>query len=356
MLCVNKLIWTISRPAPSVKVYDSRLRMNRIDILVCVGLPLLLSPVYAVTSFGRYTITEDFGPWALFSVSLDTWILQNLPITLITIISITYSYRSFRNFYRSRRSKRILDIEPNHLFQHRALSDIQVVRYCSATLVSILGMTFGVIWLNMDWIYWAINDPDKVQWYSQLVLLNNWQYRDQVYQQTRTEMENDNPMFSTLLKGTVFYFSIPSSGIQIFLWFGLGAEARKSYFHWLSSLVELITRTRAYIWLEALFVKIRWRIRPHQMDPENFTPFQLDDVRLEELSTTTIWSDSDTTLESVLPPYPIARLSRPYMSKNSRRVNAQTVSIRIPPPSVLRKESVQRQHARGRNSQLQSIL
>ncbi|KAG8770226.1 hypothetical protein FRC15_004185 [Serendipita sp. 397] len=45
MLCVNKLIWTISRPAPSVKVYDSRLRMNRIDILVCVGLPLLLSPM-----------------------------------------------------------------------------------------------------------------------------------------------------------------------------------------------------------------------------------------------------------------------------------------------------------------------
>ncbi|KAG8769748.1 hypothetical protein FRC15_004387 [Serendipita sp. 397] len=74
ILCVNKFIWTISKPAPSVRVYDGRKRTNVIDAFICVVLPLLFYPFGKLlfANGGPLATLIIYGPQSISSLLQDT--------------------------------------------------------------------------------------------------------------------------------------------------------------------------------------------------------------------------------------------------------------------------------------------
>ncbi|KAG8819152.1 hypothetical protein FRC17_010585 [Serendipita sp. 399] len=247
-------------------------------------------------------------------------------MTVITSVSITYNCCSVRNFYNSRRAKQLPTNDANYRNLRRELPDSQVIKYCSLSIISILGMIFGFIWFNIPWIDWALNDPEDQKWYSVVAGWSNWQYRMNVYRQTRKELQAETKV--PVLTG--FVFSIPAIGIHLFISFGLGSEARKTYLNWLQSLAGLIIRVYSRLGVSSF--RRKWGVASRGNDPENFTPFQLDDIRLEELTAT--WSASGGRPESMPPPYPTTHSPIQDPPKSLSTFNDLT-----PPTRVHRKDS-----------------
>ncbi|KAG9052823.1 hypothetical protein FS842_009179, partial [Serendipita sp. 407] len=99
ILCLTKFIWIISRPAPTIKLYDGRRRMNLIDGFLCIGVPLLMLPIDHFRSLGRYLIIEDLGPRIYIVLSVDSFLIDLVPTSLASVLSVGYSCMSCYNFW-----------------------------------------------------------------------------------------------------------------------------------------------------------------------------------------------------------------------------------------------------------------
>ncbi|KAG8840984.1 hypothetical protein FRB91_005474, partial [Serendipita sp. 411] len=91
VFCFAKFTWIITRPAASRKVIDKRLRHNYIDAFLCIGVPLLWSPLLIATTRGRYMIVEDLGPFHIDRPSVEGFLINTTPLALTTMASVYFN-------------------------------------------------------------------------------------------------------------------------------------------------------------------------------------------------------------------------------------------------------------------------
>ncbi|KAG8753106.1 hypothetical protein FRC14_006424 [Serendipita sp. 396] len=311
-VCLSKFIWIISRPAPSIKVYDTRRRTNRMDAFICFGVPLLLAPLFFLASKGRYIIIEDFGPWFGVTFSVTAFFVSTVPLMVTSVISITFSCLSCYNFWRARQSGPAL----NETLIHQR---------------PIIGITYGLIWMLLPWFLADFQPEDgKRPWYAVVGIQANFYHYKETYKLSRGSLDQFQPW--TVRNITGFAFTIPIAGIQIFICFGINPESKRIYTRWWCDSVYYIKDSRVYGWGE-MFVRNAIRFRRPQVDHNNFTPFLVHDIVMEDLLSTP--KDKKDCLyrtpirRSPLPSPP------PYMSPTPHGAK----SVPTFPPGLLRQGS-----------------
>ncbi|KAG8839199.1 a-factor receptor [Serendipita sp. 411] len=311
ILCMNKFIWTISRPAPSIKVYDGRRRANLLDFFLCVGVPFLLLPVSFFIGPVRYSIIEDIGPWYDHSLSVDTFIIFVVPIIVISMICIVYSCLACYNFWHSRHEQLSANDDTTVRHQRRALSTSQRWRYTLISLVTISGVTFGAIWVCLPYIQFTMDAQGHDPCYKVIGLIENKDKFKQVKTLTRDTLERSRIIQNI----TGFVYTVPCIGISLFLCYGIVPELRKNYVEWIRVLriENLWTVVRAYA------KRLGWRREGTGMDPYVHSPFQTDDIVLEDISTPQKPVEDEIAKGLPMPPPPTAPPPTPSSSSGQSR-------------------------------------
>ncbi|KAG8858993.1 hypothetical protein FRB91_008959, partial [Serendipita sp. 411] len=271
ILCLTKFIWIISRPAPTIKLYDGWRRMNLIDGFLCIGVPLLMLPIDHFRSLGRYLIIEDLGPRIYIVLSVDSFLIDLVPTSLASVLSVGYSCMSCYNFWRSTPGYPGPDSHVELQHQHRILSTSQRLKYSSLLYIRI-----------------GLNPQGYDPWYT----VNSFMHineRDRgVITWTREFLETEQQPFAQNIAG--FACALPLIGIFLFLWFGLGSEVRKSYMEWIEALGAVIITVGTTLsgLVKGLTTKVglwkrQWQ-RQTGMGPDDITPFRTDEITLEDLT------------------------------------------------------------------------
>ncbi|KAG8753105.1 hypothetical protein FRC14_006423 [Serendipita sp. 396] len=238
-----------------------------------------MSPLYFFISGGRYLIIEDFGPWAIVTTSIETFLVIMVPTFVAGVISITFSCLSCYNFWRARRSHLILD-ETSNFQQSRILSRSQAYKYTWVSISSVISVLFGLVWISLAWFEDARHGYRNLPWYSISSLQHNLHGYKEVYFQSRGVVDQLSAPVRRNLVG--FAFTLPVAGFQIFLCFGLGVESRKIYVDWFKCFMRYLQGSRLYGLIKRLVTKVV-QSRRSQVDPNNFTPFFAHDILLEDL-------------------------------------------------------------------------
>ncbi|KAG8774758.1 a-factor receptor [Serendipita sp. 398] len=313
ILCVSKFIWTISKPAPSIRVYDGRRRTNIIDACLCIGFPVLTAPFMGYLFTARYTVIEDLGPWPAVMISTDRFFIDAVPIVLASFMIIRFNYLSCYNFWYSKHEKPSSDGNVALQSQRRALSTSQVSKYTLMSFVTVCGTAYGATSVLFPYIYRTLEPGEGYQWYN-VVSLTNDQWSDRkIHIHTREWIEANDLVEKQSLIG--FAYTLPFIGIQVFLCFGLGSEARKTYVGWIRAFINLIFNKRLSGWskglvrvairvatqLKVLAGKPKWRKGRYQKDTNTLTPSQTNNIVSDELSVP--WHSTSTPLlPAVTPP------------------------------------------------------
>ncbi|KAG8821758.1 a-factor receptor [Serendipita sp. 401] len=294
ILCVSKFIWTISKPAPLVRVYDERRRTNIIDACLCVGIPLLLLAFSAAFLFtGRYILVEDLGPWPVFPMSIFSFSIDTLPIVLGSIGSTGFSCLSCYNFWRSRLEQPSPGCSITCQSQHRSLSTSQYWRHMLMCLSIIIGSIYGAVWITLPYISHILEHPHPNTWYRTFGITSNKLAYRQIYIWAREAWEPDGHVLKRNLIG--FAYTLPFIGIQLSMFFGFGYEVRKTYIGWFQAFIQSKFSMRVSSWskgLVAIAIRARtqlgtlvsWPRGRGQVESNVFTPFQAEDIVLEDLS------------------------------------------------------------------------
>ncbi|KAG8821755.1 a-factor receptor [Serendipita sp. 401] len=294
ILCVNKFIWTISKPAPSVRVYDGRKRTNVIDAFICVVLPLLFYPFEYFLFTARYLVVEDIGPWPLLSFSIGAFLVDVVPLALCSLVSIGFNCAACYNFWHPRHKKPHLDYDGEPQYLHRLLSTSQRWKYTLMCITTFCGTIYGTVWVLLRYTHVEVVPLDPDRWYKAFGLKLNPSVYKTIHVFTREELGLAKGETKRNLYG--FAFTLPLVGIHMFLFFGLGSEARKAYMERFQAILKLINDTRLFGWLKApmeiartrldsVVGKIAWRRGRHPMETNAFTPFEAGDIILDDLST-----------------------------------------------------------------------
>ncbi|KAG8771418.1 a-factor receptor [Serendipita sp. 405] len=278
IFCFGKFTWNITRPSSSLKVIDKRRRYNYIDAFLCVGIPLLWSPLLMTATRGRYMIVEDVGPVPNDEPSLQSFLTQTVPLGLITAASVYHSLLTASNIWRARRSGSTLDVTglgASERTPYRKLSNLQALRYFALVTVHLVGMPFGFLWALMPLIihrHELLDDAGR-PWYLVFSVRENMRQLPLVYTFHREQM-------ALWVNFGGFLFAIPINGILFFLLFGLGSDILGIYCVWLNSLRSRISGTVSSI--QRFSANILWPTRepssPNVLG--HVTPFQPDDIAL----------------------------------------------------------------------------
>ncbi|KAG8858996.1 hypothetical protein FRB91_008962 [Serendipita sp. 411] len=321
ILCVNKFIWTISRPAPVVKVYDGRRKANRLDFFLCMVVPFLLVPLSIFTGPVRYTIIEDMGPWYDHWYSIDVFIIFVVPINVTAVISITYSCTACYNFWHSGHEQvSANDDDDNVRHQRRALSTSQRWRYTLISFVTVSGVTFGAVWATLPYIKFTLDSQGYDPWYTVIGLVENKDKFNQVPTWTRDTLEHAR--FVQNIVG--FIYTVPCIGISLFLCYGLVPEMRKTY----TERLQVLRFGTSWTVIRACAKRLGWRTR---VDPRIHSPFRTDEIVLEEISIPKKPVENEIVIHLPLPPPPAAPPPVPSSS------SSQSHSTPIRPSSAPRK-------------------
>ncbi|KAG8756221.1 a-factor receptor [Serendipita sp. 396] len=276
--CFGKFTWNITRPSSSLKVIDKRRRYNYIDAFLCVGIPLLWSPLLLTATRGRYRIVEDVGPVPNNEPSLQSFFIEIVPLGFIAAASVYHSFLTASNIWHARRSDSTLDVTglgASERAPYRKLSNLQALRYFALVTIHLVGMPFGFLWALMPLIIYRheLLDGEGRPWYLVFSIRDNMRQLPLVYTFHREQMGFWNPFAG-------FLFAIPISGILFFLLFGLGSDILGIYGVWLNSLRSRISGTVSSI--QKFSGNILWPTRepssPNVL--EHITPFQPDDIAL----------------------------------------------------------------------------
>ncbi|KAG8842137.1 hypothetical protein FRC20_004615, partial [Serendipita sp. 405] len=196
------------------------------------------------------------------------------------------------NFWYLNHKQPYLDFntEPQH--QHRLLSTSQRWKYTLMCLTTFCFTTYGAIWALSMYIHFALEPQDSYRWYTTFGLTSNLSAQKEILIFTREIFELEDRENRRTLIG--FVLSLPLLGIHAFLFFGLGSEARKTYTGWFQVVLGSSIGTRLLGCLKWLvdFTKIQlghlgeitWRRGRHRLEPSSFTPFENEDIILDDLS------------------------------------------------------------------------
>ncbi|KAG9052767.1 a-factor receptor [Serendipita sp. 407] len=277
VFCFGKFTWNITRPAASRKVIDKRLRDNYIDAFLCIGVPLLWSPLLIATSRARYMIIEDLGPFPFGQLSIDTLLTSSIPLGLTAMASIYFSVLTAINIWRARRSGSldVTGLQFPEQAPYRTFSTIHSLKYVALVVIHTIALPFGFLWTLLPYITlrneWM--DDQGRRWYMIFDIRDNLRQLPLTYTFHREQIIG----LGTLV---AFLISIPVNGILFFILFGLDSGALSTYRAWLQSLglkiSDMIFSIRTYA------TKIPWPSRESSPStgPGTVTPFQLEDIAL----------------------------------------------------------------------------
>ncbi|KAG8751893.1 a-factor receptor [Serendipita sp. 396] len=278
ILCFSKFTWNITRPAASRKVIDKRMRHNYIDSFLCIGIPLLWSPLYLITTRGRYMIIEDLGPFPTDRRSIEACLTYAVPVALTTIGSVYFNTLTAVNVWRARRSGSHLDVtslgSPGQ-DNYRTLSTILSLKYMGLVAIQTIALPFGFLWSLLPYILDRNVSMDEQgrYWYMIFDIREGLRQLPLTYTFPREQITG----WGTL-RG--FLCSVPVNGILFFILFGLDSEVLGIHRVWLQSLGRKISDMIFSTWTYA--TKIPWPSRGSSPSagPEDVIPFQLEDITL----------------------------------------------------------------------------
>ncbi|KAG8751894.1 a-factor receptor, partial [Serendipita sp. 396] len=305
VFCFGKFTWNITRPAASRKVIDKRLRDNYIDAFLCIGVPLLWSPLLIATARGRYMIIEDLGPFPFGQLSIDTLLASSIPLGLTAIASIYFSVLTAINIWRARRSGSldVTGLQFPEQAPYRTFSTIHSLKYVALVVIHTIALPFGFLWtllpyitLRNDWM-----DDQGRYWYMIFDIRDNLRQLPYTYTYHREEVFN---------RGTLggFLICLPMNGIVFFILFGFDSGALSIHRAWLQSLSLKISDMILSIRTYATKIPCPSRGSLSSTSPGHVTPFQLEDITLASYTpptqTTTKGhtADGESGLPIALPP------------------------------------------------------
>ncbi|KAG8750886.1 hypothetical protein FRC14_008318 [Serendipita sp. 396] len=275
LFCFHKFVWNITRPGSSLKIYDNRIKYNRVDIFLTTILPILWVPITLITLQGRYTIVEDFGPFGFSPMSLESVLVGGVPVVVITVASVYFVVLTMTNVWRSRHiepPKRVMEV--GHLRFDRTLPRRKVMKYLAMSTITLVGVVFGCIWVLVPPLQTLTREHP---WYTKSDIRGNIRQLPLTYTVTRYEL---SPI--TITNHSVFFVSIPVMGVVLFVFFGLGPEAFKTYRNWLQNLLSLLKLPALFNFLQIHALGFCWyNQQAVPVDAEYFIPFELNDIALD---------------------------------------------------------------------------
>ncbi|KAG8756222.1 hypothetical protein FRC14_003269 [Serendipita sp. 396] len=278
VLCCGKFTCNITRPSSLLKIVDKRRRYNYVDAFLCIGIPLLWSPLLMTATRGRYRIVEDLGPVPTDEPSLQSFFTQTVPLGLIAAASVYYSLLTASNIWRARRYGSTLDatgLGAPEQTPYRKLSNRQALRYLSIVIAHLVGMPFGFLWTLIPLIInqHELLDEEGRPWYVLFNIRDNLRQLPLVHTSHREHLGHWSHFVG-------FLIAIPINGILFFLMFGLGSDILGVHRVWLDSLGLKISDAISSI--QKFGINILWPKRESSSSNvlENITPFPLDDIAL----------------------------------------------------------------------------
>ncbi|KAG8789263.1 hypothetical protein FRC19_002247 [Serendipita sp. 401] len=260
---------------------------------------------------------EDVGPWPLAGMSLLGFFANVLPTCIATLASIVFSVLTAFNLSRSQQWKLhpLQGSTEQHRRPYRDLGASLVWKYWVISIVGVIETTFGFVWSSHVWLQEPHAHGETRRWYTIFEPKRNTQQLPLVFQTSRSQLWEPG-------RKSLEAFLI---GIQLFLLFGLGSEARQRY---LSSLLTVSELSIPYQWLGRQARRVQmirvWATGP---SPENFTPFKPDDIVLEPyVATIPSRNKSRSSSHTLTLPRPMLA-SVPTSSKRSQLRDYQPLPV-----------------------------
>ncbi|KAG8768198.1 hypothetical protein FRC20_003959 [Serendipita sp. 405] len=241
-------------------------------------------PFARIISSGRYIIVEDYGPTLRITLGIDSFFFGVIVIALMALICAWYSCMACYNFWHSTPRDFSREMRTELQLQYRVLSTSQRWKYTYMTLITVCGLTYGVIWSSLIYISYVISPDERyTPWYKTSNLLQHEGYQS-IYLWTRTTLETEQQ--DAILNIIGFAYSIPILGIHLFACFGLGPDVRKCYMEWIKIFGALVIAIGTSLSrpLKGLMRRVGWQKRTPRANPNDFVPFRTEDIMLENLT------------------------------------------------------------------------
>ncbi|KAG8792627.1 hypothetical protein FRC17_008567, partial [Serendipita sp. 399] len=230
----------------------------------------------------------DFGPFATPINGLDTLFISNIPLIVAAYVAVLYYNRACYNFWHAGHSSFSSEASSHH---QRQIPNTQRNKYIYFCISSICALIYGVIWYCLAYVtnvLWP--DEGKDRWWTYIALMANRDIYKQVHLFTRQVLHEYDPEIARNLTG--FAFTLPIAAFHFCFCFGLGTELHKVYAQWQPQ------------WKMPNLHSRWWRQRP-QVDPNDYTPFVMDDLLMEDLPIITAQAITPFPLASSPPPFPV---------------------------------------------------
>ncbi|KAG8823992.1 hypothetical protein FRC18_010606 [Serendipita sp. 400] len=260
-------------------------------------------------------IIEDIGPVYTVSASSLSVLIRCVPILLITITSVWFVVSTMINVWHARHIERPKGVnEPGHLRFDHTLPRKKVMKYMALSTWTLIGIVFGCIWVFMP----ILLAPSR--WSAKPDIRGNIRQLPLIYTAGRYEADS-----KTAAGLKLFFISIPVMGIVIFVFFGLGLEALKTYCSWLQTLFLSLKLPTLFNFLRIHTLRLgSWNQRVVPVDPEYFVPFESNDINLDPHSPSDLPKASSRSSAQTFPDIPLkirpsshpAPLRDPQLSKN----------------------------------------
>ncbi|KAG8816034.1 hypothetical protein FRC19_000607 [Serendipita sp. 401] len=222
------------------------------------------------------------------------------------------------------------------------------------SVVTITCTTYGALWVAVPFVRVALED--SIQWYKTVGITSNRLAYQEIAIWTRALLESDGQIMKQHFTG--FAYTLPFIGIQLFLFFGLGSEVRKTYVGWFRDFFRLHSNKRSFAWLKGLIGiairgatqlgilagNLKLKRRQLQVDANTFTPFQKEDIVLNDLSAP--WHST------IAPPLPSVIPSSAPVSSKRPLVAAPSTQLWREYRKELISTTVQQQQETDRRDQL----
>ncbi|KAG8866469.1 a-factor receptor, partial [Serendipita sp. 405] len=213
LLCINRLVWNISRSSTLFLVNNPR--RNRVDTLICIVVPFMFGALRLLVQDKRFTIVEDVGCIPSVDHTLPALFIYYLPPSLICCcITSIYCTLSIINFCKNRyMSSSLLPNDARH-----AMTPNQFLRL---TLLCITSFVFSALFLLSMLV-------KNVQ-----IGLSSWTtWSSATWNFNRIEVLNRLDLDTLPHQKQLLGFQLlllPVLAVHFFLFFGFGNEAVRQY-------------------------------------------------------------------------------------------------------------------------------